>query len=435
MIISLFYFIDVSGHGLLPFIRSCLQNKKYTNVIQWTGQPSAKEFKFVNLSCFASMWGKEKGKEGMSPRKLNRSLSYLVKNKRKLKKSVCRKNVYTITTDVDTPEVESKEFKPIDTSSESQTFDTKLPSPSIFNIVNPNALSQSKPLGFNPKQLDSFFKSIVGNTNSSNAQGSGCNKRSRTKLELSLLSPASTDETYEDSSSTASTPVSTTDDLFFLLPTAAKKAKVSSQDNNVADNIQVYSKALQSLPAQKKTVTKTISAPPFGYSTGTNIPFIANLLDSKTSLNNGINTATNVGNIDSMLNQIYPSIVSNNDNVTYTNTFLTNTQAGSILKQVDFNNNESMNQVGRKLESVPENNRYINNFTGYQMYPSPQSSQISSQETYSNLNSPEMDLFSDSYIEAVDVGFDDLTHIEPSLMNDDSSGSIDSEIPWNKYML
>jgi len=89
------FWVD-NGSGLLPFIQKCLRNEtRYCSIIKWINK-NDKEFKIVDPEKLAMMWGLEKRKEGMTKRKLTRSLAYLVNVKKRLKRSSTRTFVYQI---------------------------------------------------------------------------------------------------------------------------------------------------------------------------------------------------------------------------------------------------------------------------------------------------------------------------------------------------
>ncbi|XP_057302328.1 uncharacterized protein LOC130636584 [Hydractinia symbiolongicarpus] len=90
------WMIDLTGSGLLHFIQACLQEPKFKHIIRWTDKPENKQFEILDGHKFAEMWGREKKKEGMTKRKLNRSLSYLVKTKGKLIRCTTKKLRFTI---------------------------------------------------------------------------------------------------------------------------------------------------------------------------------------------------------------------------------------------------------------------------------------------------------------------------------------------------
>jgi len=85
-----------SGCGLFPFIQKCLLNEtKYYDTIRWVNK-AEQEFKIVDPDNLATLWGQEKRKEGMTKRKLTRSLAYLVNAKKKLRRSSSRTFIYQI---------------------------------------------------------------------------------------------------------------------------------------------------------------------------------------------------------------------------------------------------------------------------------------------------------------------------------------------------
>ena len=84
------------GCGLFPFIQKCLRNPtRYCNIIKWTNKED-KEFKIIDPEKLATMWGMEKRKDGMTKRKLTRSLAYLVNVKAKLQRTSTRTFIYKI---------------------------------------------------------------------------------------------------------------------------------------------------------------------------------------------------------------------------------------------------------------------------------------------------------------------------------------------------
>lgn len=72
---------------LLQFLRRCLESRdpSFSNVIKYIDATLKNDFRVVDPQRLAFEWGKQKGKE-LTLKKLNRSLTYLVKTKKQLKK-------------------------------------------------------------------------------------------------------------------------------------------------------------------------------------------------------------------------------------------------------------------------------------------------------------------------------------------------------------